>query len=339
MSKIINNFTSKEQVQQVLDKLNEYEWIKITNHNPYDSYPNDKGLYIRVVWDIYCYWQYKSNYENEDWNIIISADNYLHPVKEWDIVEVHDDSEYDEVRFKVIEELDDWYYKLEDTLYCITRHQDYLRVIKEQRLNTVNKNLRVWDLVTLINDYTIYKIVHKFWKWSERDWYKIVNIDPSYTKIHTVWWWDIKLATNIERVWDLEELEINNKTYKNNILNTNNKTMNTIQREAKAIATEDYFANNKIIKKVRQADAEMQDLLDILENALKEINKKRSRLNWIATNFNRNYYEKNMDTIKDMLNNHKEVLEFMDNFIAQSVSDFTEETTKEKFNVEDIFNS
>ena len=282
MSKIINNFTSKEQVQQVLDKLNEYEWIKITNHNPYDSYPNDKGLYIRVVWDIYCYWQYKSNYENEDWNIIISADNYLHPVKEWDIVEVHDDSEYDEVRFKVIEELDDWYYKLEDTLYCITRHQDYLRVIKEQRLNTVNKNLRVWDL---------------------------------------------------------EELEINNKTYKNNILNTNNKTMNTIQREAKAIATEDYFANNKIIKKVRQADAEMQDLLDILENALKEINKKRSRLNWIATNFNRNYYEKNMDTIKDMLNNHKEVLEFMDNFIAQSVSDFTEETTKEKFNVEDIFNS
>jgi len=46
-----------------------------------------------------------------------------------------------------------------------------------------------------------------------------------------------------------------------------------------------------------------------------------------------------MDTIKDMLNNHKEVVEFMDNFIAQSVSDFTEETTKEKFNVEDIFNS
>jgi len=449
--KTIYWFTSRDQLEKVINKLEEYEGIKCNF-----SYSWNETAWIVILW----WWDIveRAFYEDEYQGKLILAEDYLHPVKLWDRVEVQDDSEYNGNIYTVTCVWDDDDFKLEHAVHeTIWRHQDVLQALKEEPKRLFKKDDRVkyiWKFQSKFKSESNYFIVeidqeyiHDTIKLEWESWtvnhcnleLQLTNgnreepcttwldCDEAYTTTGT---WIDKPVQHIstgtlsgsDNIWreGVEELireavkdkvkecneyinviypdekkaaveYFNNKWYKIwnhevynsetdnfmqdtdacsiyinrygeidwtyyiegdlpdgkiiylkdielNNLNTNNKTMNTIEREAYAIATEEYFDDKKVIKAIRSADAEMVNLLDILDNAMEEITKKRSRLNGIHSNFNRNYSENKMDTVKAMLSNHKEVKEFIMVFINSKVSDFIKDITEETFNAEEVFN-
>lgn len=253
--KIIKDFISSDQVRLVLDKLHEYEWVETNEHNPWDWYENTIDLYLRINDDLsYSYWNKIGNYKNDDC-LIISAHNYLHPVKVNDIVEIQDDSEYnwyntkvlvvnksdgdcrvdiwgkviwrnqddlqvvkereiqigDRVKvkddtdyswIKFIVKSDLWkgMFLLDETLYQINRHKDYLEVLKEE--------FEIGDTIEITNSHDKTAIWKQFIIERINDWKVFFNDDWIDTEYREEW---VKLIQGIEtkyKVWDLVRMNI-----------------------------------------------------------------------------------------------------------------------------------
>jgi len=241
-----------------------------------------------------------------------------HHIKIWDIVEIYDDSEYSWMRWMVKD-------------YCIDSNT--YNIICNKNINDKHSLWRSEKYLKLIMDD------YKLFNYNKTNIWDLMSdtFADSVTSTGDIW------ISNITS-WTLTKDDIIDITKKilntnNNIMNTNmNTNMNTIEREALEIATEEFFEDKKSIKAIRKADKEMMDMLSLLNKAVEEISKKHSRLKVISDNFNKNYSNKDMEAIKNMLSNHEDVMEFLENFINNKVKDFLVKETKEDFNIEDIFN-
>ena len=276
-----------------------------------------------------------------------------------------------EVNDKILIELHDWTpstYRREylEVIWLEKEetHTEYIRVTTSAEKIKAIKHFtdRNYDMFSSMELYIsdtdnreTYVYINHYWEidWTYSMWNDIwhsIDITKDILNTITPWfitWSDDSLS--MSQAQDMVNKAINDgldfiktnplQDYQKRILNTNtNNTMSTIQDTAMNIATEEYFTNVKNIKKIKEADTEMKDMLDTLENAMKEIDSKRETLNGIYSRLNNGSVYKNMNETKEILKNHEAVLEFLDTFITSTVSDFTEETTKEVYDVEKVFN-
>jgi len=311
--RIITNFKTYTQLVSVLKKLEEYEWFNVDfdiNINEIDK------IYLRLLnWDI-TYWSQKENYEYDNYTLI-HADQYLNPVKIGDYVEVtaHWPSEWSKwIVTNITSETVTVMFNNWSIWYKDSFHIDYIKVLK--------KDIKVWDRVQITQDC---KYKDMYWIVTSRA-DDIVNVDMWY-----VW----------KQYFDIRFL----KKYKsevsdNNNLNTNNKTMNTIEEEVTTAIDEAYFAKAKNIKEISSTDYKIKILIDMLSNAWKDINNKLYKLELLREDLNRSYGNKNSKEVKQQLLDIFKSMQYLKEYKNKTVFDiwYICEDTKE-FDAEEYFNN
>lgn len=175
-------------MERVLNKIAEYEscmwsWdIKPSDRNPY-GIANDEYLCIDqdklTIWSNYKqYWEAHWN-----WDVTISADDYLNPIKVGDIVEIQDDSEYNWYCSEVlVHNKSDNNYRLDIDWSILWRHEDNLQVIK--RATEPTEEFKVGDKVEIVLEET-----NKYSNFTRVNWYRLKVWETFIIEEIHNWWW------------------------------------------------------------------------------------------------------------------------------------------------------
>lgn len=368
--KAIYWFTSKQEWDDVNDKIYEYEWYE--NHFWFTW---DRSALL-LNWDIS--WSDNIDEVSSEYTKILAYD-YLHWFKLNDIVELQDDSEYSWWIYKVTCIWDDDDFRLEHAVKpIIWRHQDYLHVLKDHKVfeepteefkvgdkveivkeetdTYPNFSSNCWDRTMAVWDTFIVKEVYWDWlrqtkwlsSWVHKNLCKVIHdtllySDEEYSPV-------VEYATTSilstgdatlteDNVKDIVSTMINESADKTceEILNTNKQIMN-IKSEENRITNEAFFDNKKEINKFRKVNNRIIQLRDILEEAQDNINNKRSKLNWLYSKLNTAFTNKNSVDIKEIVSDFWEIEEFIIRYIENTVNElWSIEEDKETFNINEFF--
>ena len=329
-----NHMSAKDYLTDMKFKIWEYISVSfinwITKWKWYEILDIVKWNYVK--WYIYriindC-WEEAGVTESEAWESFIRPRTRF---KVWDMIRYTNRVQWEVEQWKVIDILD-WWLKLQSwsadyNKMNVTKQDELMKLelvpntidMSEQLFWTATADVTAWNLMTLT------------WDTWDMTW-------DTTTACSTIWS-DSVSKTEVEEMIE-EAVQLLSEETTEQILNSNNNTMETIEREANEIATEEYFESEKNIKAIRKADEELREISDTLNKAWEEIGKRYSKISTILSTLNRSYEIKDMTDVKEMLADIKAIKEYFKSFNATTVKTLGEEDEEEStaIDVKKVFN-
>jgi len=213
---------------------------------------------------------------------------------------------------------------------------DKVRIVNE-RVNFMNSQWKadkhLWTIMTISRITSYYKMKEDWWEWEWNDscieW--LVNESTHFPKETT--------ATDILNKDIANDFTDSLQSTLYNTIPKPKTTIGNIEQTNNTIETEKYFSDDKNTKSIVKLDKELKELIDVLNRSSSDICSKLNRLSNFRRNLNDKFEYKNLDTIKVILAESKEILEFMNTYNKNSVEDLWKDTeVKEKFDVTKFFN-